>query len=136
MEAFAIAKVRELLSITVAAIGTAAATLEPEPVHKMRVSIRRLQQAFRLFRQFLRRSGVEVVRAELKDVMEAAGELRNYDIALGLLRRAREDAPEIRARHLAARQVLRELLGRVGSPDLESRWSAELGIASNEALEA
>jgi hypothetical protein len=78
---------------------------------------------------------VKSIRRELKRIMEPAGELRNCDIALGLPRRAGQDAPEVRARHVAARQNLSEVLRRAVRDDLRARWLGELGIASNEAVE-
>jgi CHAD domain-containing protein len=134
MEAFAVAKTQELLEAAAAAICHTAESPDEEAVHKMRVSIRRLQQALRLFRKFLRDKGVTGVRRELKGIMEPAGELRNYDIALKLTRRSGEDAPEIRARRLGARQVLLQALATVAQPELARRWCSELGIP-HEAME-
>jgi CHAD domain-containing protein len=132
---FAQAQTAELVTVAAAAICRASESPDEEAVHKMRVSIRRLQQALRLFPQFLRKGAVKSIRRELKRIMEPAGELRNCDIALGLLRRAGQDAPEVRARHVAARQNLSEVLGRAVRDDLRARWLGELGIASNEAVE-
>jgi CHAD domain-containing protein len=136
LDAFATAKIAELLAVTVLAIHRAATSPDEEAVHKMRVSIRRLQQALRLFRNFLREKGVRSLQGELKMIMEPAGELRNYDIALTLVRCGRVDAPEIRARRLGARQVLLQVLAGLAQPELGKRWSAELGVEWHEGLEA
>lgn len=136
MEAFARLQTAGLVRVAATAIERAAESPDAEAVHKMRVSIRRLQQALRLFRDFLKGKGVRRIRRELKAIMEPAGELRNYDIALGLLRKSRQDAPEIRARHLASRQMLLQVLASTGGADLENRWMAELGMESHEAVEA
>jgi CHAD domain-containing protein len=135
MESFARAQTAELVAVAAAAVQRAAVSPGEEAVHKMRVSIRRVQQALRLFRQFLRKGGVKSIRRELKAIMEPAGELRNCHIALGLLRRAGQDAPEIRARKVAARQNLCEILATTARDDLSDRWLRELGIESHEAVE-
>jgi CHAD domain-containing protein len=135
MESFALAKTEELLGVAVAAICRAAESPDEEAVHKMRVSIRRLQQGLRLFRKFLRNKGVTSLRRQLKGIMDPAGELRNYDIALRLMRRSGQDAPEIKARRLGARQQLEQVLSAAGQPQLRERWCSELGMKAHEAVE-
>ena len=130
MEAFAVAKTRELLDSAVQAIGRAAESPDPEAVHKMRVAIRRLQQALLVFRDFLRKKGVKRIRREVKAIMKPAGELRNYDIALGLLKKSGQDAPEIRARRLAARQILLQVLAEKAEPRSEHAMGRRLGNRS------
>jgi CHAD domain-containing protein len=103
----------------------------------MRVSIRRLQQGLRLFAQYFRKRGVRRVRGELKEIMEPAGELRNFDIAMQLVRRLGSPLPHLSEQRVAAKQRLCDVLTRVAQPDLFERWRGELGIVANEeALEA
>ena len=98
----------------------------------MRVSIRRLQQALRLFSQFFRKRGVGRVRKQLKEVMTAAGELRNFDVAIPLVKRLGTPVPELKQQRTTARQTLAEVLGRVVHPGLRSEWAGELGIRRDE----
>jgi CHAD domain-containing protein len=58
---------------------------DPEAVHDLRVSIRRLSQCLRVFQQFFPAGERRRVRRRLKKLMRAAGEVRNRDIALDLL---------------------------------------------------
>lgn len=132
MREFGVSKTTALLRDTVAAIQAAAKSPRPEPVHKMRVSIRRLQQAIRIFRQFFREKGVRSVRAELRRLMEPAGELRNCDIASGLVRKAAGDASVLRERRRSARSALLKRLSEVAQPGTEERWLRELGIGDGE----
>src|SRR4051794_12063129 len=90
----------ELLESAAKAMSEALKSPHPEAVHKMRVSIRRFQQSLRLFSKFLKKRGVREVRRELKTVMDPAGQLRNYDIAIGLVRRAKADTSALRERRL------------------------------------
>ncbi|MGA2325412.1 MAG: CHAD domain-containing protein [Bryobacteraceae bacterium] len=60
----------------------------PEAIHDLRVSIRRLTQCLRLFARFFPRGEAKRIRRELKALMTQAAQVRNRDIALELLRRA------------------------------------------------
>ena len=58
-----------------------------DSVHDLRVSIRRLTQCLRAFGQFLPQGRSRKVRQQLKAALDLASQVRNRDIALGLLRR-------------------------------------------------
>jgi CHAD domain-containing protein len=139
MEDYGRAKTVALLRVASEAVAAAAAAPRPEAVHAMRVSIRRLQQAIRLFRQFLREKGVRAVRTELRGAMDAAGALRNLDIACSLVSRAGGDTAALRERRLPARQALQAVLRELARTDLQQRWMKALGLtdgqATKEALE-
>ncbi len=136
MRTFAILTTAQLVAGAAAGINTAAVSPSADAVHKMRVSIRRLQQALRLFREFLPERGVKRVRKQLKQIMEPAGELRNHDIALMLLKKGGQDSPEMKAGRLAARQVLGQAMKQVAEPTLEARWRRDLGLDGDETVEA
>jgi CHAD domain-containing protein len=57
----------------------------PDPVHDLRVSIRRLAQSLRVFGEFFPRGAPKKIRRKLKILMKAASDVRNRDIALELL---------------------------------------------------
>jgi len=126
---FALTVTAELLDSAAEAMATAGDSPDPEAVHKMRVAIRRFQQSLRLFRQFLRRRGVKQVRRELKAVMTPAGELRNCDIAIGLIRRAKGEASVLKVRRMESRSALVEALGEVVQADLGLRWRKALELS-------
>lgn len=128
MERFGVDVTRGLLENAASAIQAAAASPGEEEVHKMRVAIRRFQQGLRLFGMFLRKRGVRKVKLELRSVMEKAGELRNYDIALGLVRGKNANTAGLRANRVAARSALLDALNGVVEPTLPDRWSRELEI--------
>lgn len=132
MRDFATAKTRELLDVAVEALMIAAQSAGVEAVHKMRVSIRRLQQALRLFKQYFRKRGVERLKKQLKEIMTAAGELRNHDIAIALVRRLGTPVPVLVERRIVAKQQLSDVLLRVVQPDLRERWVRQLGMGVHE----
>jgi CHAD domain-containing protein len=58
---------------------------DPEAIHDLRVSIRRLSQCFRIFRELLAPAPVKKLRRRLRKVMDSCGAVRNCDVALDLL---------------------------------------------------
>jgi CHAD domain-containing protein len=100
-------------------------------VHDLRVAVRRFTQALAAFRDGLPRAAAKEIRRELKDLMNAAGEVRDYDIALKILAKCRLDgvAP-LRAklsaeRNKAARALAGELR-RWKSGGAASHWAEQL----------
>ena len=61
---------------------------DPEAIHDLRVSIRRLTQCFRIFRGLLEPVPVKKLRRRLRKVMDRCGAVRNCDVALDLLRQS------------------------------------------------
>ena len=130
MKRFALTKTGELLDTVVFAMHDAVRLREEEAVHKMRVSIRRLQQAIRLFRQFLPRRGVKTVRKELRKAIQAAGALRNYDIARDLLKEF-DAVPENLDEHRSASLAeFRQTVKRIIRKDAGVRWRNQLGLSA------
>ncbi len=129
MRDFGTTETRGLLNSAAKAIRKAREDPSEEAVHKMRVSIRRLQQALRLFDQFLRGKGVRGLRRELKSIMVPAGELRNCDIALTLTTSRGPVAAVLRYRRQVARTALTSAVDTVvGRGSLEERWSRRLEL--------
>lgn len=110
-------------------MANAARVHDEDAVHKLRVSIRRLQQALRLFRDFLDEQEARKVRRQLRAVIRAAAEVRNRDIASTLLEDMGASAALIshvksqRRTHMAELRLL--LRGRAKAKD---RWRARLGL--------
>lgn len=132
MRRFALSVTAELLTEAIAGIRRAAESPHAEHVHKMRVGIRRFQQSLRLFRQFFRPKGVKKVRRSLHHLMDHAGELRNHDVAMGLVRGAREIRQEISARRMIAKRAFQRVLAEIAQPDLEAKWRRQLGMEGYE----
>ena len=130
MELFAIRKFEELIDTVVFSLHDALRLHEADAVHRMRVSIRRLQQALRVFEMYLDSSGVKRVRQQLKKAMTAAGNLRNHDIAIELIEKSGKDIPEMRTARLAAKNAFRATLRQITKRDLGVKWRAILGLPS------
>jgi CHAD domain-containing protein len=132
MGEYAVAKVSVLLEDVVSAIQGAANEPAMETVHKMRVAIRRLQQGLRLFRPYVRKSGADQIKQELRDIMKIAGELRNYDIAIGLVNEKHGESNDITeslsGERLKAEQRLADGLQRYANRDRSLRWRSKLGL--------
>ena len=128
IEQYGRTKTAELLEDVVAALTAAAQAPDPDAIHKMRVSIRRLQQAIRLFKQFLRKKGVQKVRDDLREVMTAAGNVRNYDIAIGLVKKARGTTEQLQVDRAAARDQFSAMLRSAARPGFDREWRTALGL--------
>ncbi len=63
----------------------AADTVDEDAVHDLRVVIRRVTRCLRVFAQFYPGNTGKKLRAQLHELMEAAGSVRDLDIAMGLL---------------------------------------------------
>ena len=77
-----------LLSKFAEEIDHAAEDHGPEPIHDLRVSIRRLSRCLRAFSQFYPARSWKKARKELSELLHAAGAVRDRDIALGMLAKA------------------------------------------------
>jgi CHAD domain-containing protein len=66
-------------------VNRAAKSCDEEVVHDLRVSIRRLNRCLRLFSQFYPDGSWKKIRRRLKTLMEAAGSVRDMDIAMEFL---------------------------------------------------
>ena len=128
MQEYGIAKTGQLLDVLVLSLCEAAESLNEDTVHKVRVAIRRFQQALRVFRQYFPADGSKRVKAKLKSVMDLAGELRNRDIAIGLVRKARGDTAGLEAQRNECHRQLQQLLAGIATPYLSEFWRRELGL--------
>ncbi len=132
MRDFASAKTTDLLKDLVAALNAAERAPDVETVHKVRVAIRRLQQALRLFRPYLSKKGVTKIKVELRAIMDVAGELRNRDIAVELVKDAKGGSESLIENLLAQRaefnQEFANVLRRSARPDLALMWRSKLGL--------
>jgi CHAD domain-containing protein len=67
---------------------------DPEGVHDMRVSSRRLRGALRDFMPYLRKRGLTKSLKQIKSVADALGEVRDQDVAIMGLEKLSANAPE------------------------------------------
>jgi CHAD domain-containing protein len=109
----------------------AARMRDAQAIHDLRVSIRRLSQCLRIFRQFFPNKEVKRIHRRLRAVMDLAAVVRNRDIARELLERA-GGGPPLRARLIeqrkhAERDMVDEIV-RISRRELSARWRARLGL--------
>ena len=128
MSEYAIAKTLALMDDLLVALKLAAEAPDEEAVHKLRVAIRRFQQALRLFGQYLKAGGVEKIKAKLQVIMEIAGELRNRDIAIGLTTEAGGNAIALADQRAEYDQHLATAVRPLVDPALARKWRRQLGL--------
>lgn len=88
MRKFTHSQVDRLLRRLAAQVKRTAETADVESVHDLRVAIRRLSRALRLFAQFFPGKQWKQIRKELSYLMDVAAALRDSDVALELLVKA------------------------------------------------
>lgn len=92
MREFALRTLNDYLDQVIYCVAAAIKSHDHETVHKLRVAVRRMQQALRLFGSYLDKHQSKRVRKQLRRLLDAAAEVRNRDIAEKLL--TKMGAPE------------------------------------------
>jgi len=104
-----------------------------EPVHDVRVAIRRFLSCLRAFRTFFPKKEVKRVRRRLKAVMSQAGDVRDRDIAIQLAAQAGVNlenglVTRWRAEREEAAAELARLLQQLTHDDFSLKWRSRLGL--------
>ena len=119
MRKFALDQTALLLERFAAQLKHTSAVDDADSIHDLRVSIRRLSRCLRTFSQFYPRSSWKPIRRRLSDLIHAAGEIRDRDIALELLAEA-----GISARAKIMQQLSTERRGAAANLQAElNRWN-------------
>jgi CHAD domain-containing protein len=114
-------------------VNRAAKSCDADAVHDLRVSIRRLSRCLRVFSQFYPEGSWKKIRRSLKSLMEAAGAVRDMDIAMELLADAGigKSSPVLRrmaeTRRTARRELEREVHTWKGR-GFSKKWRTTLGL--------
>jgi CHAD domain-containing protein len=133
MRKFTHSQVDTLLRRLAAQVKRTAETADADSVHDLRVAIRRLSRALRSFAQFFPGKQWKRIRKELSSLMDAAGALRDNDVALellekaGIAKRARV-ALALQSRRSAAEAKLREELELWQASNSAHRWREALEL--------
>lgn len=95
-----------------------------DSVHDLRVTIRRFKAAMRVFRPMFDHREVKKIKRKLDIVMDAAGGVRDRDIALELLAKAGipEQSPLVQEFH-RQRVDARKTLQQAASTMVSKKWS-------------
>ena len=104
---------------------------EPEPVHQLRVAVRRTQSCLLAFEPLFPKRKNRKLRKNIKKLRSLAGEVRDCDIALELIER---EAPGVAAvvalterRHNTA-AVLAAVLRKYPAQGMAKRWAKRLRL--------
>ncbi len=106
---------------------------DADAVHDVRVAIRRFSQALKVFQDFLPARGAKRIRRDLRHMIDAAGAVRDRDIAAGLIKRlAGPPGETLRAAVLqeraAAAATLVGLTQNWLSSGCATQWKLELNL--------
>jgi CHAD domain-containing protein len=106
-----------------------------DEVHDLRVATRRFTQVLRIFKPCFPSKESKRIRQSLKKTMAVAGEVRDLDIAAGLLGKsklteARLLQSRFRAQRRSAEQMLADRLQHWRSRQMSHKWRRKLLLAS------
>src|SRR5580658_248707 len=133
MRKFTHSQVDTLLRRLAEQVKRTAETADVESVHDLRVAIRRLSRALRVFAQFFPGKQWKRIRKELSYLMDAAAALRDSDVALELLEKAgvgkrAHAALALQARRREAEAKLSEELQLWQSRNFAHQWREALEL--------
>jgi CHAD domain-containing protein len=131
---FAHSQVGTLLRKLAAQVKRAADSSDADTVHDLRVAVRRLSRALRSLGQFFTGKSGKRIRKQLSQLMDAAGAVRDSDIALELLEGAGipKRAPitlTLETRRREAELDLRDRLQAWQAKKFAQAWRQELGLS-------
>lgn len=131
---YAADRIGALLEAFVQQLDRASRERDEEAIHDLRVSVRRLSESLRVFRQFFPPEAVKKVRRRLRRLMDFAAAVRDSDIALKLLAEAgMADTPltaRVRSGRNEAERALHQEIRRWQRRDYPARWPERLDLAS------
>lgn len=133
MKKYAQMRTAELIAKLAVRVKEAVETVDEPAVHDLRVAIRRLSRGLRVFGQFFPGKSWKQIRMELSELMDKAAEVRDRDIAVGLLEKAgvAKSAQVITAlgkERSAAANALREALHDWMSRNAQRQWKGALEL--------
>lgn len=132
-QTYAFDRTTRLLNKLAAEVKRALETPDADAVHDLRVAIRRFKQALTVFADWFPAKESKKIRRRLREPMDAAGRVRDRDIAAELVARCKApDAAALAAaisteRDQAARELVAEV-GRLSLEDIGVRWRDLLGL--------
>jgi len=105
----------------------------PDSVHDLRVAIRRLRRCLQVFRQFFPGGPRKKIRRRLSELMQAAGGVRDLDIAIELVSTAGlEKGPDLTVRLTEDRarqnQELMQEIRRLKMQGFSKKWRNQLDL--------
>ena len=105
---------------------------DAEAIHDLRVAIRRLSQALKIFEEWFEPKRVKSIRESLKQLMDRCAAVRNCDIAAEVLRTAGCGSPELLAGlEKERRRTREELAGELATwrhRDRVRKWREHLRV--------
>ena len=134
MRVYALQQLRTLLRRLAYQINRTARSGSADSIHDLRVAIRRFQQCLRVFRQYVPKHEARRVRRKLKALMSLAAKVRDYDIALELIRAAgvggsrSKLAPALGAGRKQGEKELRSSARRAGGDNFSRKWRSRLEL--------
>ena len=133
LTAFAPARAVELFERFDKEVERSRTTGDPDAIHDLRVSVRRLSQCLDVFSKLFPGKSALRIRKRIRRIRRLAGDVRDRDIALELVEKHELPAPNgfterIRQERADAYAKLVKKLGRLSKRAKVNTWRKELGL--------
>jgi len=133
MRGYAVEQAASLLGQLAFRVGSAVKRADPDPIHDLRVAIRRFVRCLRVFGQFFPGRESRKIRRRLRRIIDLASEVRDRDVALELCKKAGlpSEAPvlaRLRQERQGTQQQLVTKLARLRKRDFSRRWRTRLRL--------
>lgn len=132
MRPFATEQLKGLVERVAQEAGRTAKKPDADAVHDLRVACRRLTEALRALGSLFNEEDVRKLRKRIRRVLDLAGEVRNRDIVLELLKTAGVTGGPLKRKQMARRRealrALQSALGEWREREWPERWGKRLGI--------
>lgn len=127
---FVVDRMNHLLTTLAYQVHRTAKKPGPDEIHDLRVSIRRFSQGLRVFESFFPKWEIKKIKRMLKRMMRLTSEIRNRDIALEFLTRARpiEHRRRMERERQALERQFAEMVQRWASRDFSAKWRNALSL--------
>ncbi|HEY4087965.1 MAG TPA: CHAD domain-containing protein [Bryobacteraceae bacterium] len=106
-----------------------------ETVHDLRVAVRKLRQILKVLKPWIPREESQLLRAEMKELMARAGEVRDRDIAIALMRKIhvpknRRILAEIHKERGVSAQALQRCIRNFQRRNTAAAWRRALTVGN------
>jgi CHAD domain-containing protein len=106
---------------------------DPDAVHDLRVSVRRLSQCLDVFSELFPGKSAQKVRRRIRKIRRMAGEVRDRDIAIEAIDKYTLPAVDgytdrMRQERTEAYAALAGMLERISRRERVAKWSQDLGL--------
>lgn len=134
IQQFATKQLSHLLDRASKAVRSCSEQITEEAIHDLRVSLRRFDETLRAFKALFPKPHYQIVHKEVREILRAAGQARDIDIALAAFHQAQITpssalSAQLKAQRITAERELFTSLKASRASKFSSRWRSQLSLS-------